>query len=465
MTVQENFLLTEKVETCLVRCLPIKLGVNKRSELVRLVYEISLSRGVRPEEVISAAGIPAMAEEGRNGLFHRVKTSLLKTRYPSMKKGDDPHLKPLKIPDRDNILTEWDNELKPRRVFIEKSALRLKWTEELLGKIPSVPVEEIDDITSFIKSPPAREIARDYDSRREYLLITRKKNAFVKICPCTKGARRCGYWILDLGFGCPIDCSYCYLQVYSNIPGIVLTANVEDCYDEIRAFDDRSPGRTRIGTGEFTDSLALDRYSGYSKALIPVFKHTRNLVLELKTKASDIDNVLQTEPNNNVVVSWSINTRKMAERYEKGASTVTERMNAACLAARRGYRTGFHFDPIMLYEGWEDEYREIVTELFSREEIRKNTAWVSIGTLRYTPGLKQAAEQRFDDNRVFYEGEFFAGYDGKLRYPKHVRDEIYRKMTEWIVSSGTEAWVYPCMEPPDVWERTRGGQKCRKNIF
>lgn len=465
MTVQDNFSLAERAETCLARCLPIKLGVNKRNELVRLVYEISLSKGDRPEDVITAAGIPAMAAEGRNGLFHRVKTVLLETRYPSIKKGDDPHLKPLKIPDRLASPEGWRNELKPRKVFVEKTALSLKWTRELLEKIPSVPVQKIDDITSFIKSAPARGIARDYNSRREYLLVTRKKDSFVKICPCTKGARRCGYWILDLGFGCPIDCSYCYLQVYSNIPGIVLTANVEDSYDEIRAFDARSSGRTRIGTGEFTDSLALDRYSGYSKALIPVFKDTRNLVLELKTKAADIDNVLESEPHDNVVISWSINTRKMAQRYEKGAATITERMNAAYLAARRGYRTAFHFDPIMLYKGWENEYREIVKELFSREEIRKNTAWVSIGTLRYTPGLKQAAEQRFEDNRVFYEGEFFAGYDGKLRYPEHTRDEIYRKMTEWIVSSGTGAWVYPCMEKADVWERTQGGQKCRKNIF
>ena len=86
------------------------------------------------------------------------------------------------------------------------------------------------------------------------------------------------------------------------------------------------------------------------------------------------------------------------------------------------------------------------------EDIRKNTAWVSLGTLRYTPGLKQIAERRFSDNLMYYQGEFFADTDGKLRYPRALRINIYKKMAGWIKSFKIPAWVYLCMEPEEIWK-------------
>ena len=49
--------------------------------------------------------------------------------------------------------------------------------------------------------------------------------------------------------------------------------------------------------------------------------------------------------------------------------------------------------------------------MFSNSLIREKTAWISLGTLRYTPGLKQVAESRFEDNLMFYSGEFFEDTD------------------------------------------------------
>jgi len=234
--------------------------------------------------------------------------------------------------------------------------------------------------------------------------------------------------------------------MYSNAPGILLPANIEDYYAHIMEFDRKASPRTRIGTGEFADSLAMDRYTRYSFALIPFFRKTRNLVLELKTKSADIDNVLREDPHENVVIAWSMNTREMAERYEKGGATVGDRIDAAKRAAERGYKVGFHFDPLIYHEGWEDAYRGVVEEIFSHGEIRRNTAWISLGTLRYTPGLKQTAEQRFSDTLMFYEGEFFADRDGKLRYPRGLRTDMYEKMTGWIREHNSSCWIYPCME-------------------
>ncbi len=434
--------------------LPITLGVNKKNELIRLSYEICRARKFTFSEFTRQIDLENIISGGKSGFFHRLKSVLMKIRYPSLISPDEPHLMPLNIGEEAEECGVWTGKLDPKKILLEKSVCRSEWADNFIKKFSDVEIVEIKDLKDGLKKISRTSAENLYNLRRDHVFLTKTKSTFIKICPCTKGCQRCGYWILNVGFGCPIDCSYCYLQTYSNAPGIVLPANVEDYFEHIENFDRKLTQKIRIGTGEFTDSLAFDEYTEYSTVLIPFFRNMKNLVLELKTKVNKIDNVLKTEPNDNVVISWSINTEKMAKKYEKGAPKIKDRVEAALLAARRGYKIGFHFDPLIYYDGWEDEYAQSLRKLFSFSEIRKNTVWISLGTLRYTPGLKQAAEKRFSDNIIFYQGEFFADSDGKLRYKKDVRIDMYNKMISWIRSFKVDAWIYLCMEPEDVWQKT-----------
>jgi len=439
--------------------LPITLGVNKKNELIRLSYEICRAREFTFSEFTKQIDLKNIINGGKSGFFHRLKSVLMEIRYPSLVPPDEPHLMPLKIDMESEERGVWNGKLNPVKILIEKSVRGKEWTDNFIEKFSDVEIVEIKNLTEGLKKISNTSGKNLYNLRRSHVFLAKTKTTFIKICPCTKGCRRCGYWILNVGFGCPMDCSYCYLQTYSNAPGVIFPANIEDYYKHIENFDRSLTKKVRIGTGEFTDSLAFDEYTAYSTKLVPFFRNMKNLVLELKTKVNKIDNVLKTEPNDNVVISWSVNTEKMAQKYEKGAPKVKERARAALLAARRGYKIGFHFDPMIYYDGWENEYRESVRKLFSFKEIRKNTVWISLGTLRYTPGLKQTAEKRFSDNTMFYQGEFFADSDGKMRYKKHIRIDMYNKMISWIRSFKSDTWIYLCMEPEDVWRETSLSKK------
>ncbi len=451
MMIRENKEFIKEIGERLLSGAPIRLGVNKKNELERLIYEICRRDDKTPAEVLEQAGTVLLAKEGKSDFFHRFKKRLLRLRYPSLGPDDDPHLVPLKIDKAREEYGAWDLEMAPRVIFVEKDVLGLDWTKKFLLNFPRAEIKEIRTFREGVKSSPASDPVEQYDQRRDKIFLIRNKDAFIKICPCTKGYRRCGYWILNAGFGCPMDCSYCFLQSYSNAPGLVLPANIEDYFPHLERFDKGLGKRTRIGTGEFTDSLALDRYTGYSSALIPFFRKRKNLVLELKTKVARLDNVLREEPHDNIVISWSVNTPEAASRYEKGGASMEERLGAAVEAAKRGYKVGFHFDPVIFSPGWEERYKAVVRDIFSRDELRKNTVWISLGTLRYTPGLKQVAEQRFSDNLMYYNGEFFVDTDGKLRYPRELRIDIYDKMIKWIRELDVACWIYLCMEPGDVW--------------
>ncbi|MBF0493954.1 MAG: hypothetical protein HQL28_02335, partial [Candidatus Omnitrophica bacterium] len=362
-----------------------------------------------------------------------------------------PHFLSLKIDAESTEVVPWDGKLNPKTIFIEKSISGRVWTKNFISRFPSADRIEVGSLKAGADRFYDLGKASRYNRRLENIFIIESKDSFIKACPCTKKYRRCGYWILNLGSGCPIDCAYCYLQAYSNAPGIILPANIENYFFRITEFDKKLSRRIRIGTGEFADSLAFDRYTNYSRELIPFFAGTKNLVLELKTKMIDVSNVLKEKPHENVVISWSVNTESAARKYELGGASIGERLAAAACVVKAGYKIGFHFDPIIYYPGWEAEYKGIVEKIFSDNKLNRSIQWVSLGTLRYIPSLKQAAEQRFSDTRLYYSGDFLEDSDGKLRYPRKLRTDIYKKFVEWIRRLNKTAVVYLCMEPDDVW--------------
>jgi DNA repair photolyase len=454
MTISKNKELIQVIKDQIVERAPVPLGVNKKNELVRLVYEICRRDGTSPSVMLDSVGILAPKKEMRGDFFRMAKKRLMHQRYPSFKIGCDPHLLPMKINGDGASRKTWNFELDPKTVFVENSIRDLEWTKKFLSFFPRSEVREISTFSEGARTISKVNPVEKYNRRAENVFLIRNKDAFVKVCPCTKGYKKCGYWILNVGFGCPIDCSYCFLQLYSNAPGLILPANIDEFYDHVKRFDNKVVRKTRIGTGEFTDSLALDRYTGYSAKLISLFRGMKNLVLELKTKVAEIDNILKEEPHENVVISWSVNDRDIASKYEEGGATMDERIDAAKRAAQKGYKIGFHFDPMLYSQDWEEGYKAIVEEIFSIDVVRENTVWISLGTLRYTPGMKQVAEQRFSNNGLYYDGEFFAGSDGKLRYPRKLRIDMYSKMVNWIRNFDTSCWIYLCMEPEEVWTET-----------
>ena len=46
--------------------------------------------------------------------------------------------------------------------------------------------------------------------------------------------------------------------------------------------------------------------------------------------------------------------------------------------------------------------------------------------------------------------------DGKLRYLKGLRVELYARMREWLSQAAPEASLYLCMESPRVWREVCG---------
>ncbi|MCM8782713.1 MAG: hypothetical protein NC828_06690, partial [Candidatus Omnitrophica bacterium] len=309
---------------------------------------------------------------------------------------------------------------------------------------PKSEFKKIKSLKDFLEKRP-RYTIRDYNRRRDCFFVIIEKHDFFKKCPCTKMAVSCGYHIFNLGFGCTFECTYCYLQEYTNCPGIILPSNIEKYFAIFK--DYKRPGM-RIGTGEFTDSLAIDDITQYSIPLVDFFNKNKEIIFEFKTKSDNIANLVRARHEKNIVISWSLNPENVIRENEFYTASLENRLKAAVECVRAGYMVGFHFDPIIHYNSWENDYNMLVNCLFDKIPP-KYIAWISLGTFRFKPNLKRIIENRFPNSTILDE-ELLMGFDNKLRYPTKIRYIMYKKMVSWLRKRAKNVPVYLCMEKKDI---------------
>jgi spore photoproduct lyase len=340
-----------------------------------------------------------------------------------------------------------------KRILLEKEAGGYAMTRRILERLPRVPVEVLPDRESLNIS--GRERAAWLSQAKSTLLLAVQKGPFWRPCPGTKDYICCGYQVLQVTLNCPMDCTYCVLQGYVNVPAITIFVNVEDLLKEIETRQVASPERVwRLGTGEFGDSLALDDLTGLNECLMPLMANQRQAVLEIKSKWPRLEHLLASGPNPQVIFAWSLNPPEMIAEEEKLAAPLKERLAAASQAAAAGFRVAFHFDPLIYFPGWEEAYRQTV-EAISAQVPSRAIAWISLGGLRFLPPLRQLIMQRFPRSRIGAQ-EMVLAPDGKLRYFKSLRVEMYSRMREWLSQAAPEALTYLCMESPRVWKEVFG---------
>ncbi len=288
---------------------------------------------------------------------------------------------------------------------------------------------------------------------KKVLFLTRNKGAFVRDCPGTRSYTCCGYKILHIGTFCTMDCAYCILQAYFHPPVLQFFINWGDLEKELDDLFSR-PGVARAGTGEFTDSMIWEPWTNLSALLVPRFAEQSRAVLEMKTKTTAIQGLKDLRHNRKTIVSWSLNTERVIRGQERGTASLSARLRAAAQCEEWGYPLAFHFDPMVIYEGCEEDYGRVIDGLFSHVSA-DNIAWISLGAFRFMPALKPIIRQRFPGSKIVF-GEFVNGLDGKMRYFKPMRIELYRRIVDRIRSVAPDVMVYFCMEDEEVWEKCLG---------
>jgi len=296
----------------------------------------------------------------------------------------------------------------------------------------------------------------EFDQGDEQALYLKEyKGKFLRFCPGTRAYHCCGYRIIHIGENCPMACSYCILQAYFQDKILKIWANQNDLFSELGdSFGADRSTRYRVGTGEFTDSLALEHLTGYSHDLVEFLNGYDNVALELKSKVVDLSWMNAAKRTDRILPAWSMNAPFVNECEEFDVSTLKERLEAARTCAEAGFKVCLHFDPVIHYPGWKEGYAETIDLIFDHVKPDQ-IAYMSIGSFRCMPQLTPVIADNFPDTTYIYN-EFVPGLDGKSRLLRPLRVEQFKFMIDRLRKHGMDKQLYFCMESTEVWNEVFG---------
>ncbi|HPR64156.1 MAG TPA: radical SAM protein [Thermoanaerobaculia bacterium] len=327
----------------------------------------------------------------------------------------------------------------PSVIVVDEAVEDHPRVRSLLDLLPRIPVQTV----------PAGE---PYEGKGWW--ITRNLGSFLRPCPGQKGHVCCGYWTMEWMLGCPFRCEYCALQAYRPSGSLTLYANLEDGLEEIRELRQKRQGPIRLGTGEFGDSLAMEPFFPFVRDVVEAVGSLDDMVVELKTKSNWIEPLQDLPHRERIIVAFSLNPPDLIYRYETGAATLDERLSAISRVLGWGYRVAVHFDPILQRHDWLSLYGEVVDRLATILPAEK-LAWISMGTFRFPKGMDDAILKSYPETDLF-RPEFIRARDNKMRYPRPVREMLYRGLLTVLEKHYPRRAIYLCMESPDVWNRVFG---------
>ena len=298
---------------------------------------------------------------------------------------------------------------------------------------------------------------QDYRAGKKSLHLSEKRGEMMNLCATFNPEYICcNVHVLHTVSNCPFDCTYCFLQNYLTDSTLTMVTDTDAVLHEVREKIAQAPERLfRIGNWVLGDSLALESVFAGSAELVCGFAGMKNALLELKTKSDCVDGLLDLDHRGQTVVSWSLNTEMVIRNEEHRTASLEKRLRAMEKVAQAGYLVGVHFDPMIVYPGWEKDYEKLpalVREAVPPERI----AWISMGSLRFNPEMKDLIHRNFPRTKITH-AEMVLGTDRKVRYVKPIRIALYSLLYgELRKHLGSQPFYYLCMERWDVWEKIFG---------
>jgi spore photoproduct lyase len=194
-------------------------------------------------------------------------------------------------------------------------------------------------------------------------------------------------------------------------------------------------------------------HNGNLAALCEFAENNPNVILEFKTKSKNIKWLLENDIPANVLCTWSLNPQEIIDNEEHQAASLAERLNCARKIADKGRLVGFHFHPMIWYQGFEQSYADIAETLigqFSPQEV----ALISMGTLTYTKDVMRTIRKRDFKSKILQMP--FEKVAGKYAYPDEIKISLFKGLYSALNDWHEKVFFYLCMEPAKLWQPVFG---------
>ena len=317
-------------------------------------------------------------------------------------------------------------------------------------------IRALNEVWSELKNSKIKYDAPDkkfaYRPEPRKIQLSNESNEVYGNCPvASEETVCCNLMTIDAVQGCSLGCSYCSIQTFYSNGKVVVDKNLAEKLSKIPLDPNK---KYHIGSGQSSDSLAIGNREGVLEAQLDFARNNPNIILEFKTKSKNISYLLEADVPKNVFISWSLNPQKFIDNEEHGTANIRQRISSARAMSDKGVLIGFHFHPIVYYEGYELDYKNIIEKVMSVFHYSE-IAMISMGTLTFIkPAIKKIRSSGLNTKVLQIP---MANAVGKSSYTKEIKSEIFSHVYNNFSNWHDKVFFYLCMEERSVWDDVFGG--------
>ena len=260
----------------------------------------------------------------------------------------------------------------------------------------------------------------------------------------------CNLQTLDAVRNCGLDCTYCSIQSFYSGNEVLMD---NEFGKKLLSLPIEKNQSYHIGTGQSSDSLMWGNKEGILDDILTFSHINPNVILEFKTKSSNVEYLIKNEYPRNIITTWSLNPQVVIDNEEHLTASLEHRLRAARRIADKKRLVGFHFHPIIRYEGYLDDYCHLAKKVmnsFSESEV----ALISMGTVTFTKKTIKEIRSRNIKSKILQMP--FEEVAGKFSYPEKLKVEMFSNLYKAFEPWHGKVFFYLCMEPANLWDEVFG---------
>ena len=359
---------------------------------------------------------------------------------------------------------------RPSRIVLAKGSNRTGGRRQLAERIctayPEAEVVEAFAVPHNRVDLGESEPLRLHERGKQTLVLAEHRSA---VRFSDEGGNACpNYWHFSPYGFCPYGCHYCYLGGTPGVwfsPSVKIFLNLEEILAEVDRTATQLGRPTAFYLGKLQDGLALEPLSGYARTMIPFFARHPYARMVVLTKSADVENLLDLDHAGRTILSWTVNAPEVAARFETNTPDVMARVDAMRRCAEAGYPVRAVLMPIIPVADWREGYGRFLATLLESVPLSR----ITLGSICSYPQAQRLMElklgkqnaittllrglSRFrapgeagsDENGTVPLGPARSD-DGRLRFSRITREEVYRYLVECIRRRRPDLEIGLCLE-------------------
>lgn len=304
-------------------------------------------------------------------------------------------------------------------VYVEKAVIDHPRTLQILKRHPRAAVVEIEH-HGEVFNPRSQNFR--LQKLNPALIIAGKQHRMALPAPPGYGVGGNYNYYFSHMLNCLYDCRYCFLQgMYASAHQLVFV-NYEDFADSITDIADQHPEQAVwFFSGYDCDSLAYEPVTGFAEYFVPYFAGLDNAWLELRTKSTQIRQLLKHEPCQRIITAFSFTDAYSHGKLEHGVPAVEKRIQAMKTLYDAGWPIGLRFDPLVYHDNYRQAFAELLAQIFDAIDADKIHS-VSLGTFRLPKNNFRQMSRLYPEEPLFAQN--LALNNGMMGYQPDVEQTM-----------------------------------------